>query len=282
MNPNLNAVRAGLRRGLTEFWISMRTPSESSFMLIGIVAVAVVFWLQRGVELMPGVPTAAFIVPSVLTIQLLFVACYGLATVVVTEREDGTLIRARTLPTGLRAYTTGLTTRTMAELVVTVGLTLVIVAALVGPELGLDAAGIVVIAGMFVLGTIALTTFGMVIGTMFRNPRSVGGWGFFVLAAFVFVSGLIQPLASLPVWVQVIGVITPIYWIGHGMREAFLPPELAMLEIGGEWQLWLAFAVVGAWAVVGAILAPMLLRRVARRETASALGARREAAMQRA
>jgi ABC-2 type transport system permease protein len=281
MNAKVNAVRAGLRRGLIEFGISLRTPSEALFMLIGVGAVTTVLWFSRGDELAPGVPSVAFIVPSILTIQLAFVACYGLATVLVTEREDGTLIRARSLPTGLRAYSTGLTTKTLAELVTTVGVTLVIVAVMFGPRLGLHLADVAIIAGMFVLGTIALTAFGVVIGAAFRNPRSVSGWGFLILGAFVFASGLVVPLANLPGWVQIIGQVTPLYWIGHGMREAFLPLEMAAIEIGGVWRPGLAFAVVGAWAVAGLVLAPTLLRRVARRETGSLLEARRDAALQR-
>lgn len=281
MNAKVNAVRAGIRRGVIEFGISLRTPSEALFMLIGVGAVTTVLWVSRDDELAPGVPSVAFIVPSILTVQLAFVACYGLATVLVTEREDGTLIRARSLPTGLRAYSTGLTTKTLAELVATVGVTLVIVAVMLGPRLGLDLGDVAIIAGMFVVGTIALTTFGIVIGAAFRNPRSVSGWGFLILGALVFAAGLVVPLASLPVWVQIIGQATPLYWIGHGMREAFLPVEMAAIEIGGVWRPGLAFAIVGAWAVAGLVLAPTVLRRVARRETGSLLEARRDAALQR-
>lgn len=281
MNANLNAVRAGIRRGLIEFGISCRTPSEAFFMVIGVAAVVTVLWFNRDDELAPGVPTVAFIVPSILTIQLAFVACYGLATVLVTEREDGTLIRARSLPTGLRAYSTALTTKTLAELVATVGVTLVIVAVMFGRTLGLDVADLAIVVGLFVLGTIALTTFGMVIGAAFRNPRSVSGWGFLILGVFVFAAGLVVPLANLPLWVQIIGQATPLYWIGHGLREAFLPLEMAAIEIGGSWRPGIAFAVVGAWAVAGLVLAPTVLRRVARRETGSLLEARRDAALQR-
>ncbi|MCD2441725.1 ABC transporter permease [Agromyces sp. SYSU K20354] len=280
-NANANAVRAGIRRGITEHWISLRTPSETAFMVIGLAIVGVVLWLNRDTEIAPGVAVASFIVPSILTIQLLFITCYGLATVVVTEREDGTLIRSRSLPNGLRAYSTGILTRTMCELIETIVLTIVIAAVILGGSLGVDGAGLAVIAGMLILGTIALTTFGFVIGTVFRNPRSVGGWGFLAVGALALVSGLIQPLSTMPAWVQVIGQGSPLYWIGHAFRSAFLPEGAGAFELGGGWQLAIAFAVVGAWAVAGILLAPVLLRRVARRETGSAIEARRQAALQR-
>jgi ABC-2 type transport system permease protein len=278
----ITAVRAGLRRGLTEFGISLRTPSDVVFILIGLVAVGVALWLYRDAEAAPGVPLTWFILPSILTIQLVFIAGYGLATVVVTEREDGTLLRARTLPRGLPVYASGVVTKTLAELVCTFVPTLVIAAILLGGRFGLDAVDLAIVLAMLVLGTLALTPFGFVVGTVFRNPRSVSGWGFLVVGLLAFVSGLVQPLASLPVWVQPLGLALPLYWIGHALRGAFLPGELGAFEVFGDWQFGLAFLVVGSWAVVGLLLAPRLLRRVARRETASGIELRRQAALQRA
>jgi ABC-2 type transport system permease protein len=40
-------------------------------------------------------------------------------------------------------------------------------------------------------------------------------------------------------------------------------------------------AVLGVWAVAGLVLAPVVLRRMARRESGSSVAARREKAMQR-
>ncbi|GAA1838220.1 ABC transporter permease [Agromyces salentinus] len=281
-NANANAIRAGVRRGLIEHWISLRTPSETAFMVIGIAVIGVVLWVNRDSEIAPGASLNSFILPSIITIQLLFITCYGLATVIVTEREDGTLIRARSLPNGLRAYSTGLLTRTMCELVEMMVLTLVIAAIILGSSFDVGPAGVAVILGMLVLGTVALTTFGFVLGTVFKNPRSVGGWGFLVVGALAYVSGLVQPLVSMPAWVQVIGQGSPLFWIGQAFRWAFLPPEAGAMEPGGDWQLGIAFAVVAAWAIVGLVLAPRLLHRVARRETGSAIEARRQAALQRA
>ncbi|GAA1766048.1 ABC transporter permease [Agromyces humatus] len=275
------ALRAGIRRGLTEFGISLRTPADVLFIVFGLVIVGVVLWLNRDAEAAPGAPLAWFILPSILTIQLLFVTAYGLATVIVTEREDGTLLRARSLPTGLPVYSVGVTARTLAELVCTFVPTLAIAAAVLGGALGLDALGLATVLAMLVLGTVALLPFGFVIGTVFRNPRSVGGWGFLAVGAVAFASGLIQPLATLPAWVQPIGLALPLFWIGHVLRGAFLPAELGTLEFGGGWHFGLAFAIVAAWAIVGLVLAPHLLRRIARRETASAIELRRQAALQR-
>ena len=64
------------------------------------------------------------------------------------------------------------------------------------------------------------------------------------------------------------------------MRSAFLPDSAAALEITGTWRTWETVAVLGAWAVAGAVLTPILLRRMSRRSTGSQVQAARDAAVQ--
>jgi ABC-2 type transport system permease protein len=77
------------------------------------------------------------------------------------------------------------------------------------------------------------------------------------------------------------GQAFPLYWLGLGMRSALLPAGLASVEIGHSWRHLATFGVLGAWAVVGLLVAPVLLRRMARRESGSSVAARRDKAMQR-
>ena len=73
----------------------------------------------------------------------------------------------------------------------------------------------------------------------------------------------------------------PIYWLGLGMRSALLPGSLVSVEIGDSWRHLETLGVLGLWAVIGLVLAPMVLRRMARRESGSSVAERRERAMQR-
>ena len=56
-----------------------------------------------------------------------------------------------------------------------------------------------------------------------------------------------------------------------------IPP---FLEVGGDWRTWETVAVLGAWAILGALLTPMLLRRMARRQTGSQVEAAKDASLQ--
>jgi ABC-2 type transport system permease protein len=65
------------------------------------------------------------------------------------------------------------------------------------------------------------------------------------------------------------------------MRSALLPNAMAAVEVGHSWRHLATFGVLSAWAVAGLVLAPVVLRRTARRESGSNVAARREKAMRR-
>ena len=55
--------------------------------------------------------------------------------------------------------------------------------------------------------------------------------------ALVAISGIFYPITHLPGWLQGIGQLFPMYWLGLGMRAALLPSHLAAVEIDGSWRL---------------------------------------------
>lgn len=65
------------------------------------------------------------------------------------------------------------------------------------------------------------------------------------------------------------------------MRSALLPDAAVSVELGESWRHLETIGVLGAWAVLGLIVAPIVLRRMARRESGSSVAGRREKALQR-
>ena len=132
-----------------------------------------------------------------------------------------------------------------------------------------------------VTALLATIPLGILLGSLIADPRFVGA---IVLpfAGLAAISGIFYPITHLPAWLQWLGQVFPMYWLGLGMRSALLPATMASVEIGHSWRHLATFGVLGAWAVIGLVLAPVLLRRMARRESGSVVAARREKAMARA
>ena len=147
-------------------------------------------------------------------------------------------------------------------------------------DLMADPSGWFTVVGVMVLGLLALLPIGMAIGAAVPGVQKVGMWGMFPVMTLAAISGIFYPVQALWGWVQVVAQVFPMYWLGLGMRSAFLPDSYAAAEIGGSWRTLETVAVLGVWVVVGALVAPALLRRMARRQSGSQVAAAREAATQ--
>jgi ABC-2 type transport system permease protein len=201
--------------------------------------------------------------------------------VLATEREDGTLLRLKSVPGGMTGYVSGQLTRNCLETAFSMTILLVPASFLVSGLTANGIGGVMEALGFILLGLFAVLPLGFIVGSVFKNPRSVGGWGMLAMGAIVWVSGIFSPLATAAGWMQVVGQLTPTYWLGLGLRSALLPESAAAVEIDGSWRTLATVGVLLLWAVAGFLLAPPLLRRMARRESGSSVAARREKALQR-
>jgi ABC-2 type transport system permease protein len=133
---------------------------------------------------------------------------------------------------------------------------------------------------VLLLGLIATLPLGAVLGSVFTTTRAQGLLQLPVLG-LIAISGIFYPITALPGWLQVVAQVFPIYWLGLGMRSAFLGDSFVSVEIGDSWRHLETVGVLGAWAVLGLLVAPVVLRRMARRESGSAVASRRERALRR-
>jgi ABC-type polysaccharide/polyol phosphate export permease len=111
---------------------------------------------------------------------------------------------------------------------------------------------------------------------LWTRTTTVPGTHFSLGTAMLAISGVFYPITHLPHWLQWAGQAFPLYRLGLGTRSALLPANLASVEIGHSWRHLATFGVLSAWAVAGLLVAPILLRWVARRESGSSVAARRE------
>ncbi len=281
MNTMLAAVRAGVSRGWIELRQTFRNGQDLWTYLFPAIAFTLVVVFMGGAKV-PGTTFSlgSRTLPSALGMGIAFGGLVTLAQVLTVEREDGTLLRAKAVPNGMLGYLIGkivlVSSMTIIGLVlqVTPGLFL-----LDGLTLGHTGTWLTM-AWVVPLGLMATLPLGATIGSLFSNPRN---FGLVMLPIFglVATSGIFYPITNYPAWLQVIGQIFPIYWLGLGMRSALLPPEMAAAEIGHSWRHLQTLGVLGVWAVLGLVVAPIVLRRMARRESGSSVAARRERALQR-
>ncbi len=281
MNPRLHAVRVGAARGWTEFLQSVRSTQDQGFYVFTALLVLGYLFVNRddrveGTSLL--YPSVAM--PSILGALVTFGVVIGPAYALAMEREDGTLLRLKAVPNGLAGYVTGQVLFQSLSMVPSLGVILLPGFLLFDGLMSGGPTGWLTVLWVIVLGLLAAMPIGIVIGSLVPSTQKVGTWGMLPIGVLATISGIFFPVQALWGWVQVVAQVFPMYWIGLGMRSAFLPDDAAALEIGGSWRSLETVGVLGAWAVVGLLLTPLVLRRMARRQSGSQVEAARQAALQ--
>jgi ABC-2 type transport system permease protein len=279
MSPTPKVLRVGWARGLIELRQSFTGAGLLGHLFWPAVTLVAIFFLRDRSFGASGFSLGALALPSVLG---MFTA-FGMLLVVqylTAEREDGTLLRAKATPNGIGGYFIG-------KLVTVSGTILAYLVILLLPGLllvdGLEVGSIgswLTLAWVLLLGLVATQSLGAMLGALIPSPRGAGLMSLPVMGLIV-ISGIFYPITALPGWLQGIAQAFPMYWLGLGMRSALLPDGAVIVELGGSWRQLATIGVLGAWAVLGLLVAPIVLRRMARRESGSRVAERREQLLQR-
>lgn len=283
MNVRNHAIKSGLARGWHEYRLGLRSPQDWGFyVFLGLVTVGYL-WLNRNNDVEVGgvsMSLPAYVMPSMLGALIAFGLVIGPGYSLAMEREDGTLLRLKSAPNGLIGYVSGQVLLHTLGIIPTFIIVLIPSMFLFDDLMANGASGWVTVIWVTVLGLLATLPLGIMLGSLVPNVQKMGTWGFFPVMGLVAISGIFFPIQALWGWIQVVAQFFPIYWLGLGMRSAFLPESAAALEIGGSWRTGLTVFVLAAWAIFGLIMAPRVLRKMAKHQSGSAVQAAREAAGQ--
>lgn len=275
INPTLNAYRAGLRRGIVSTRIALTTVSEVLGAVIPLAIFVIVLLFLRRVEVEGAeVSLGAMNIPGLIAMSVLFSSVMGIAGLLAMDRTNGTLLRSKSVPSGTTGYLVG---EIVANALVTLASVIVLLVASLILFEGLEfdtPARWLLFALVLAMGLIAMLAIGGVIGSLVNSPKNMG-LVMLPIMGLAGISGIFYPLVALPIWLQWVAQVFPLYWFGLGMRASLLPESMAAVEVGESWRIEWVFVVLIAWAVVSMILAPKLLSRMARRESGSTLAARR-------
>ena len=274
MNPTLTAVQLGLKRGRIELRHTITSVSEIiQFVFFAALSVFILVIFRH--RMIPGSHYALSlsILPSMIGMNMAINGLVGISGQMPVDREDGTMLRTKAIPGGLVGYLIGKTTLQTTRTFI--GIAMLPAAAWLVKGMALNSVGAwLTLAWVILLGLVATLPLGMALGAFISKGAVL--LLFLGVIGLTAISGIFYPITHLPAALQDTAQCFPVYWLGLGMRSAILPHTLAAVEIGGSWRHWQTFAVLSAWAIAGLCTAPLMLRRMARRQAGSRLTARRE------
>ncbi|PXX71728.1 ABC-2 type transport system permease protein [Nocardia tenerifensis] len=281
MNTTATTWRVGWSRGVTELRQSFTNAGDLfNHCFWPVIMLITTFFLRDVAFRQTGFSLGTLVLPSILGMNA-SMAMVTMSQLLTADREDGTLLRAKATPNGMRSYLVGKIVSVSGSLVADLliflipGMFIISGLAIGGPGSWLT------LIWVLALGLAATLPIGAVLGSLFTSARSQGLLTLPILGV-IAISGVFYPITAMPHWVQWIAQLFPIYWLGLGTRSALLPDSAMAIEIGESWRHLETVGVLSVWAIAGLLLAPIVLRRMARREAGSSVAERREKALQRA
>lgn len=232
-HPRRRYWRAGLLRGGIELRHLLRNPKELSGHLVNVVvALALAGYLSDKV---PGtqVPMAHLTLSGFAAYLLFQIGLVNLPQILVTEREEGALLRLRATPGGIPAYLVAKSLLVVAMAFGTLVLLLGTAALLVDGPLPHGPGGWLTLLWVSALGLLAVVPLGAAIGAVLPNPREALALIMLPVMALLITSGAMFPLTALPEAVQKIASVFPLKWMAQGLRSALLPDAARAAEPAG-------------------------------------------------
>nr|WP_238442234.1 ABC transporter permease [Streptomyces pratensis] len=272
--PTRTYWRAGFLRGGIELRHLLRNPKELSGHLTNVVvALLVAVYINDDV---PGTrtPMSHLVIAGFAAYLVFQVGLITLPQILVTEREEGTLLRLRATPGGIPAYLIAKCLLVVVTAVGSLALLLAATALVADGPLPRGPGDWVTLAWVTTLGLLAVVPLGAAIGAVLPNPREALALIMLPTMGLLIISGTVVPITELPVPVQQVASAFPLKWMAQGLRSALLPDAARVAEPAGSWELPMVALVLTAWTVLGFLLAAPLLRRAARRESGSRMTAR--------
>lgn len=200
MSPLWYAAGVGVRRGWTELRQTLTTGQDVFGYVLWTVMLLVPLFLLKDDPLKgAGISTGAFMLPSMMGMTLAFTGMMTTAQLLATEREDGTLLRAKAVPHGMVGHLVGKIIMVSGTALLSMALPFAVGMFLVDGVARQGGGALLTLVWVMPLGLLATLPIGAVIGSLVSSPRTVGLLMLPVMGLIVISGIYFPPVRAAPV-----------------------------------------------------------------------------------
>mgnify|MGYP002631412332 CR=1 FL=1 len=251
------AIRIGLSRVIIELRQLVRDREAAFFTLAFPVVLIVIFGsVFRNQTLGDSQITfSQYFVAGMIASGMLYTSFQNLAISIPQERDEGALKRLQGLPMPKTSYFIG---KIGLVFVTFIGQTAILILTgmiFFGIELPTEPAAWWRFTWISILGLTSCTLLGIAFSSVPKSGKGASAVVTPIVLVLQFTSGVFFFFGDLPSWMQNFAAVFPLKWLTQGMRSVFLPPEAAVLEIAGSFEIARTAQVLLIWLVIAAVLA---------------------------
>lgn len=206
------------------------------------------------------ITAAWFFLPAMLAAGVLLSGLQNLAIDIAVEKSDGTLKRLSGSPLPVVSYFIGKLGQSFTTGLMQAGVLLLLAFTVFQVPMPEQAESWLTFAWVFTLGVFCSAILGIALSAVPRSGKSATAVVIPIALVLQFISGVYLRFSDLPEWLQNVAAVFPLKWMAQGMRSAFLPDELRVLEQGESWDLPGIAIVLTIWLVAGLIVTSLSFR----------------------
>ncbi len=256
----VHVARLGWARGIIELKDFFRQRESVVFTLAFPVILLLIFGSILNFPIQGGLNFTQYFAPGIIAVGLFGASFQTLAIQIAVERDKGILKRLEGTPMPPQSYFLGKIVMVLVTVVLEIVILLGISVALGKVTLPSDWHRWVTMLWVTLLGVAAGSILGIAFSSVPRTGKSAPAVVTPIALILQFISGVYFVFTQFPKWLQPIGAVFPLKWIAQGYRSVFLPDSYGQYEAGGGWEHGRTALVLGAWAVVGLLLAARTFR----------------------
>jgi ABC-2 type transport system permease protein len=250
-----SALSVGWARGRLEIKQFFRERDSVVFSFALPVVFLALFGVIFGSDTVVGTTTySQLLVPSMLTLGIASTTLVNIGIWIAVDRDNGTLRRLTTTPMPRIAYFLGKIVMMVVVGLIESAILLVAGVLMYGVQLPATPEKWLTLTWVVLLAFAVCGTLGVALSSLPRSSRSAAAVINFPVLVLQFLSGIFIPFNQLPDWLYTIGAFFPLKWIAQGLRAAFLPDEMAVIEPAGSFELGRVALVLLAWLAVAVVL----------------------------
>jgi ABC-2 type transport system permease protein len=242
----MTATRLVLRQARLEQRAFWRTPDAAFFtFLLPLVLLGFLGAMHGGHRLPDGTREVTLTVPGMLAFGIIAAAYANLAARLAILRSDGVLKRIRATPLSPGVYLAGQLGSALATTLLMAAATIALGRAAFG--VSPRAADAATLVAALCLGIACFAALGLAVTAAIHSPDAAGPITNATYLPLALLSGVFDPSMTLPHWLSGVITLLPVKALTVALRTGFDP--------GARGVPFAALAVLGAWTVIGGVIA---------------------------